>query len=132
MELSEIRNPTYIQGLFRPLFSQLIHWFTKPRKYESPEAMCLLNALFDVACDGERESGQKREAAAYIGEFADWALRQAASGGKRSRTNSSSSSNSVRSILNRLYFLWRHPDGARRRGACLTFEQVRTGAGSVT
>jgi len=59
-----------IQGLFRPLFSQLIHWFTKARKYETPESVCLLNCLLDTACDSERDAARRQESAAYLGEYA--------------------------------------------------------------
>jgi DNA-dependent protein kinase catalytic subunit len=103
-----------IQGLFRPLFSQLIHWFTKARKYETPETVCLLNCLLDAVCDSERDAARRQEAAAYLGEFAEWSVRQAAGG--RTATG-----RHWRSILNRLYFLWRHPDPDKRSGACSAF-----------
>ena len=114
-------SDSVIQGLFRPLFSQLIHWFTKVRKYESPETVCLLNSLFDVVCDSKHDGGRKREAAAYIGEFSEWSIRQAIGGGKK---GGSGRHNNIRSILNRLYFLWRHPDVDKRAGACLAFGQL--------
>lgn len=42
-----------IQGLFQPLFSQLIHWFTKDRKHASLETECLLKCLMDTICDNK-------------------------------------------------------------------------------
>jgi DNA-dependent protein kinase catalytic subunit len=105
-----------VQGLFRPLFSQLIHWFTKARKYETPETVCLLNCLLDAVCDSERDAARRQEAAAYLGEFAEWSVRQAAG---RTATG-----RHWRSILNRLYFLWRHPDPDKRSGACSAFDAL--------
>ena len=36
-------SDSVVKSLFNPLFSQLIHWFTKNRKFESPETTGLLD-----------------------------------------------------------------------------------------
>lgn len=48
--------------LFRPLFFQLIFWFTKNQQYESTDTMTLLDAIVDAV--GNSEDGALREYAA--------------------------------------------------------------------
>lgn len=70
-----------IQGLFQPLFSQMIHWFTKERKCGSLETNCLLKVLLDTVCEDEDVS-RKQDAAGYIQEFMVWSIKQSGSSSK--------------------------------------------------
>ena len=45
-----------VSGLFQPLFSQLIPWFTKDRKHASLETECILTGLIQTICDNNDAS----------------------------------------------------------------------------
>ena len=58
----------------------------------------------------------KQEAGSYLQEFVVWSIKQ-------SKANSTVNAN-IKSLLNRLYFLLRHPDVNKRLGGCVVFTQI--------
>jgi DNA-dependent protein kinase catalytic subunit len=108
-------SDSVILGLFQPLFSQLIHWFTKDSKRGSPETECLLECLIDTICSS-KDMDLKQDAGAYLQEFVTWSIKQA-------KANSTENAN-IKLLLVRLYFLLRHPDVNKRLGGCVVFSHI--------
>ena len=104
-------SDSVLQTLYKPLFSQTIHWFTKNRNFETPETSCLLECLINTICN-TKDSSLKYQSAKYLQEFLQWSIKQSGSGTKTHNT---------KSIMKRLYYLWQHPDASKRLGACIAF-----------
>jgi len=107
-------SDSVIKNLYNPLFSQLIHWFTKNRKFESPETVSLLDCIIETVCS-DKDTLLKDQAALFLKEFLEWSIKQS---GTSNRTHN------TKSIMKRLYYLWRHPDSSKRLGACMAFNKL--------
>ena len=102
--------------LFRPLFSQLIFWFTKNQQYENTDTMTLLDAIIDAV--GNTEDGGLREfSAECLSYFMQCSLESASNQSEESPLN-------VKSLFKRLYSLAHHPEPYKRIGCALTFNKV--------
>ncbi|KAJ3226359.1 hypothetical protein HDU81_007351, partial [Chytriomyces hyalinus] len=104
--------------LFRPLVSQLIHWFTKNSKYENPETMALLQSCFDAVAS---TSGPLREfGAECIAEYLKWSIKHA------SEKELENNPMNAKSLFKRIYSLCQHSSASKRMSASIIVNRIYT------
>ncbi|KAI8831763.1 NUC194 domain-containing protein [Chytriomyces cf. hyalinus JEL632] len=104
--------------LFRPLVSQLIHWFTKNSKYENPEAMALSQSCFDAVAS---TSGPLREfGAECIAEYLKWSIKHA------SEKELENNPMNAKSLFKRIYSLCQHSSASKRMSASIIVNRIYT------
>ncbi|KAI8840789.1 hypothetical protein BJ741DRAFT_561343 [Chytriomyces cf. hyalinus JEL632] len=104
--------------LFRPLVSQLIHWFTKNSKYENPETMALLQSCFDAVAS---ISGPLREfGAECIAEYLKWSIKHA------SEKELENNPMNAKSLFKRIYSLCQHSSASKRMSASIIVNRIYT------
>ncbi|KAI8613655.1 hypothetical protein BC830DRAFT_1219655 [Chytriomyces sp. MP71] len=102
--------------LFKPLVSQLVHWFTKNSKFENPETMALLQACLEAV---ESTSGPLREfGAECVAEFLKWSIKHASD--KELENNPMN----AKSLFKRIYSLCEHSSAAKRMSAAIIVNRI--------
>ena len=74
----------------------------------------MFTGILETVCS-DKSSSLKEQAALYLREFLQWSIRQ---------SGPSNRSHNTKSIMKRLYYLWQHPDPAKRLGACMAFNKL--------
>ncbi|KAJ3024386.1 UNVERIFIED_CONTAM: hypothetical protein HDU68_008222 [Siphonaria sp. JEL0065] len=102
--------------LFRPLVTQLIHWFTKNSRGENPETMALLQSCFDAVSSS---SGPLREfGAECIAEYLKWSIKHA------SEKELENNPINAKSLFKRIYQLCQHSSPAKRLSASIIINKI--------
>lgn len=103
--------------LFEPLVMQLIHWFTNNKKFESQDTVAVLEAIMDGVVD-PMDSTLRDFCGRCIEEFVKWSIKQTTpKQQEKSPTN-------MKSLFKRIYSLALHPNGFKRLGAALAFNNI--------
>ena len=122
---------------------QVIHWFTKNKKYENAETMVLLDSkcclLLEALltnegiCEsvGDEHDGSLREISAkYLAEFFKWSLKHTTTVWIHSsfsklfkwrEQKTRADYHNIKSLFKRLYSLMHHPSPYKRLGSAITF-----------
>ncbi|XP_062335709.1 DNA-dependent protein kinase catalytic subunit [Osmerus eperlanus] len=103
--------------LFEPLVMQLIHWFTSNKKFESQDTVAVLEAILDGLIDSV-DSTLRDFCGRCIQEFVKWSIKQT------SPKQQEKSPTNIKSVFKRIYSLALHPNGFKRLGAALAFNNI--------
>uniref|UniRef100_A0A8C1YUK1 DNA-dependent protein kinase catalytic subunit n=1 Tax=Cyprinus carpio TaxID=7962 RepID=A0A8C1YUK1_CYPCA len=103
--------------LFKPLVMQLIHWFTKNRKFESQDTVAVLEAILDGIVD-PLDSTLRDFSGTCIQEFVKWSIKQT------TPKQQEKSPANIKSLFKRIYSLALHPSVFKRLGAALAFNSM--------
>ena len=108
-----VDTETVAKQMFEPLVLQLVHWFTQNMQIENRETMALLDALMDGLSDDK--NGALRDACSdLLAEFLKWSIKH----------NQRNKLSNVKSLFQRLYSFFQHPNPYRRLGAALAFNKM--------
>ncbi|CAH1171231.1 unnamed protein product [Phaedon cochleariae] len=106
-----------VQQIFAPLFLQLVHWYTSPTQQRGAHSAILIDAMMD-GITHPTNSSLRDFSGKCVKEFVTWTIKQS-----DEQTLARDPVN-IKILLKNMRFFSTHPDGAKKLGAALIFNNI--------